>query len=188
MIKNLNRNNFLIALIFLSFLFITEANAQARRGHHELVRKRNVRVEHLPPHYETIVVHKNNYYYNKGFFYRRDPRGFTIVTAPVGARIRVLPGGYSTVKFGRFSYYYLNGAYYRYLPAERIFVVVENPGNENNQSNFDRVKLYDGSVVEGIFKSGSDSTISIKVNGEIKEIPINNIISITFAQSIPENN
>ena len=39
--------------------------------------------------------------------------------------------------------------------------------------------------LEGVFQSGTDSTITINVNGNMREIPIN---SITFAQSIQEDN
>ena len=182
-----NKNIFFTAVIFLSFLFLTEANAQVRREHREVERRRIVRVQHLPPHHETIVVHKRNYFYHNGYFYRREPRGYTIIGAPVGARIRVLPVGYTIVKFGGLSYYYLNGTYYNYIPSERVYVVVANPANISNpsNSNFDQVRLYDGSIVEGIFQSGTDSTITLKVNNEMREIPINNIISITFAGSIP---
>jgi hypothetical protein len=187
--KNLNKAVYFTAIVFLAFLFFAEANAQARRGHHETGRRRVIRVEHLPPHYETIVVRKNNYFYHNGFFYRKGPGGYVVIGAPVGARLRVLPIGYTIVKFGGLSYYYLNGAYYNYIPSENVYVVVNRPGSAPNvpSSNLDQVKLYDGSTIEGIFQSGTDSTITLKVNNEMREIPINNIISITFAQSIPDN-
>lgn len=183
---NFNKFLFLTGIIFFSVLFLTETNAQARREHQRIERRRAVRIEHLPPHYETIVVRKKNYYFHNGFFYGRGPRGYTVIGAPVGARIRILPLGYTMVRFGGLSYYYLNGAYYNYLPSENVYVVVNKPGNTPNipDNNLDQVKLYDGSVVEGIFQSGTDSTITIKVNSEIREIPISNIISITFAQAI----
>ncbi len=181
-----NKVIFLVGVVFLSILFLAETNAQAKRGHPKVERRRVVRVEHLPSHYETIVVHKKNYFYHNGFFYSSGPRGYVVIGAPLGARIRALPLGYSIVKFGGLSYYYLNGAYYNYIPSDNVYVVVNNPGNAPNapSSNLDQVKLYDGSTVEGVFQSGTDSTITLKVNNEIREIPINNIISITFAQSI----
>jgi hypothetical protein len=187
--KNLDKLAFFTMIIFLSFLFLAETNAQVRRGHHESGRRRTVRVEHLPSHYETIVVHKKNYFYHNGFFYNRGPGGYILIGAPIGARLRFLPAGYTIVKFGGLSYYYLNGAYYNYIPSENVYVVVNRPGNAPNapSSNLDQVKLYDGSTIEGIFQSGTDSTVTIKVNNEMREIPINNIISITFAQSIPDN-
>ena len=116
--------------------------------------------------------------------------GYILINAPIGARIRALPLGYTIVRFGGLSYYYLNGAYYNYIPSENVYVVVNKPGNALNlpSNNLDQVKLYDGSTVEGIFQSGTDSTITIEVNNEMREIPINNIISITFAQSISESN
>lgn len=188
--KNINKIVFLIGIVFLSFLFLSEANAQVRRGHRVVGRSRVVRVEHLPNHYETVVVRKNTYFYHNGFFFKRGPRGYAIIKPPIGARIRVLPLGYTIVKFGGLSYYYLNGAYYNYIPSENVYVVIEKPADASAAptNDLDQVKLYDGSTVEGIFQSGTDSTITIKVNDEIREIPINNIISITFAKSIPEDN
>ncbi len=187
--ENFNKVTLFIAIIFLLLLFLAETNAQVRRGHPKVERRRVARIEHLPPHYETIVVHKKNYFYHNGFFYNRGPRGYVVIGAPIGARLRVLPLGYTIVKFGGLSYYYLNGAYYNYIPSENVYVVVDRPGNPPNapSSNLDQVKLYDGSTIEGIFQSGTDSTITLKVNNEMREIPINNIISITFAQSIPDN-
>ena len=186
----LNKIVFFTGFLILSILFISETNAQARGGYHRIERRRVVRVQHLPPHYETIVVHKNNYFYNNGFFYRRGPRGYAVIGAPIGARIRVMPLGYSVIKFGGLSYYYLNGVYYNFIPSENVYVVVNKPRNAPNlpSSNLDQVKLYDGSTIEGVFQSGTDSTITIKVNEEMQEIPINNIISITFAQSISQSN
>ena len=188
--SKLNKAVFLAGIFIFSILFLAEVNAQVRREHPRAERRRAVRIEHLPHHYETIVVHRNNYFYHNGFFYRRGPRGYILINAPIGARIRALPLGYTIVRFGGLSYYYLNGAYYNYIPSENVYVVVNKPGNALNlpSNNLDQVKLYDGSTVEGIFQSGTDSTITIEVNNEMREIPINNIISITFAQSISESN
>ena len=185
----LKRIVFITGILIFSILFLTEANAQERREHPRSERRRTVRVEHLPPHYETVAVHRQNYFYNNGFFFRKGPRGYVAIGAPIGARIRVLPLGYTIIKFGGLSYYYLNGAYYNYIPSENVYVVVNKPGNAQvlPSSSLDQVKLYDGSVIEGIFQSGTDSTITIKVNDEMREIPINNIISITFAQSVSGN-
>jgi len=186
----LNKNDFLAGIIIFSFLFLVETNAQVRREHPRNERRRAVRVEHLPPHYETIVVNRNNYFYHNGSFFKRGPRGYVVIGAPLGARVRALPLGYTIINFGGLSYYYLNGAYYNYIPSENAYVVVNKPGNASvvSSSNLDQVRLYDGSIVEGIFQSGTDSTITIKVNNEIRKIPINNIISITFAQSISGSN
>ncbi len=185
-----NKIVFITGIFFFSIIFLAETNAQARRAHPRVEKRRVVRVEHLPPHYEAIVVHKNNYFYHSGFFYRKSPRGYIVIGAPIGARIRTLPLGYSVIKLGGLSYYYLNGAYYNYIPSENIYVVVNKPVNAPNlpSSNLDQIKLYDGSTVEGVFQSGTDSTVTIKVNDEMREIPISNIISITFAQSISQGN
>ncbi len=189
-ISYLNKIAFFAGIIIFSFLYLAEPNAQVRREHPRFERRRAVRVEHLPPNYETIVVHRKNYFYHNGSFYQRGSRGYVVIGAPIGARIGTLPLGYSIVKFGGLSYYYLNGAYYNYIPSENVYVVVNMPGNSPNvpENNLDHVKLYDGSVIEGIFQSGTDSTITIRVNNEMREIPINNIISINFAQSISGQN
>ena len=187
--KNYNKIVFYLSFIIILVLFAAKSNAQARRGH-PAVRRNVVRVEHLPGHYETVVVHKNKYFYNNGFFYKRGPRGYAIIHPPIGARIRILPRGYTIVKFGGLSYFYINGAYYNYIPTEKVYVVVDKPANVSNapDSNLDQVKMNDGSVLEGVFQSGTDSTITINVNGDMREIPINEINSITFAQSIQEDN
>ena len=187
--RNLKKVIFYLSFIIILVVFTAESNAQVRRGH-PVVRRKVVRVDHLPGHYETAMVHKNTYFYNNGFFYRRGPQGYAIIHPPIGARIRVLPRGYTIVKFGGLSYFYINGAYYNYIPAEKVYVVVDKPENVPNapSSNLDQVKMYDGSFLEGVFQSGTDSTITININGDMREIPINEINSITFAQSIQEDN
>jgi Family of unknown function (DUF6515) len=183
------RRIILIILLGLltSFTFFTETNAQARRMHAE--HRRAVRIAHLPPHYTNIVVGPRRYFYNGGIFYRRTRAGYAIVTAPIGARIAALPVGFVRLRIGRADYFYFNGVYYNYIPEDRVYVVVEKPAGAEDVSNLklDLVKMYDGSTLQGVFQSATDSTITFMVNNEDQVIPINSIISITFAPSIQDS-
>jgi hypothetical protein len=81
----------------------------------------------LPPGHRTINVVKKRYYYRKGVFYRKGPRGFAVVSPPVGARIGSLPSGYTRVRARGGIYYYRHGGFYRHYPRTRTYVVVAAP-------------------------------------------------------------
>ena len=83
-----------------------------------------------------------------------------------------------------------NGIYYNYLPGEGIYVVVQKPPNVDNPENLklDRIKLYDGSVLNGVFQGATDSTITLRMNDEDRVINIGDIISIKFAPTISDSN
>ncbi len=185
-------------LVILSVLFIAEANAQDRKTERRSevrarVERRNLtKVQREPQRYESIIVGKKNYFYNGGFYYRRGPRGYVRIGAPLGARIRVLPVGYLTMRLGPLSYYYYNGIYYNYLPSDNVYVVVDKPAGiqtpADNNSKFDIIKMYDGTTVEGIFQGATDSTVTISVNGQLRDIYIGDIKTIKFAKSIQSDN
>jgi Family of unknown function (DUF6515) len=177
----------LLMTIFMSFSFLNETNAQVRRV--RVIHRRPVRIEQLPPHYVNVVVGPRRFFYNRGIFYRRTRRGYTVVTAPIGARIGVLPVGFVRLRIGGAYYFYFNGVYYNYIPQDRVYVVVEKPSGADNVSELklDQLKMYDGSTLQGVFQSATDSTIIFNVNNEDRVIPINNIISITFAPSIQDS-
>ncbi len=176
-----------LALVLITTLmFFSETEAQRRRD--DKIRRDN-RAERVLPflhNYTRIAVGPRNYYYNAGTFYVRSRRGYSIIQAPVGARIRTLPVGFAQLSFGGLNYYYFNGTYFRYFPDQHVYIVVENPSNAQNVSNLklDQVKLYNGSVLYGIFQSGTDSTITLRVGNEDEDIYISDIISINFAPSI----
>jgi hypothetical protein len=179
-----------ILAVVLSFGFSSETNAQIIRGHIGIgigIRA-HARVARLHPNYLSIYVGPRRYYYDAGYFYVRGRDGYNVVAAPVGARIRALPAGYVTVRFDGINYYYFNGVYYSYLPEEETYVVVEKPSGVPNNENMklDRVRLNNGSVVEGVFQGATDNSITIKVGDENRDINISDIVSITFAPTIDE--
>jgi hypothetical protein len=81
----------------------------------------------LPPGHRTVTVAKKKYFYRKGVYYRKGPRGFAVVSAPLGAQIASLPPGYTRVRARGGVYYYRNGGYYRHYPRRRTYVVVAAP-------------------------------------------------------------
>ena len=82
-------------------------------------------VSHLPRGYHSFRMGKREYYHHQGLFYRRSPRGFIVIGAPIGAVIAALPLGFSTVIVAGTTFYYYDGVYYRHVPAG--YMVVEPP-------------------------------------------------------------
>lgn len=178
----------IILMGLITFLiFMNEANAQVRRVRIE--HRRAVRVEHLPRNYVNVAVGPRRYFYHGGIFYSRVGKSYTIVRAPLGARIAVLPVGYARIRIGGLDYFYFHDVYYRYIPADRVYVVVEKPAGAENVSDLklDQLKMYDGTTLQGVFQSATDSTITFEVDNENRVIPINNVISINFAPSIQDS-
>jgi len=136
-----------------------------------------------PAGYRTIVTHGRNYYYYRGVYYMRGPFGFVVVRGPVGARVAVLPAGNISMYAGSGVYYYCYGTYYRYDPLERVYIVVEPPLKEvsADETGLDEVKLIDGTTLRGIYIGGTAEKIQFEVNGEVREIPVADIVSMNFA-------
>lgn len=177
---------FLVAIL----LFISEDNAQVRRRRVE-VRKVALPVMFVPNlhNYTSVVVGSKRYFFEGGTFFVRSRGGFKVVSAPIGARIRVLPVGFTILRIGGLDYYYYNGVYYNFLPDQNVYVVVEKPAVVNKVTNLklDQVKLYNGSVINGIFQGATDSTITIRVGNHNQDINITDIISIYFAPTISDS-
>lgn len=180
-----------LLVVVLSLGFLSETNAQIIRGHIGIGigLGGHVRVARPHPNYLSIYVGPRRYFYDDGYFYTRGRAGYVVVGAPIGARIRALPAGYLTFQVGGINYYYFNGAYYSYLPDEETYVVVQKPAGApatTENMKLDQVKLNDGTTVEGVFQGATDSSITIKVGYENREINISEIVSITFAPTIDE--
>jgi hypothetical protein len=107
----------------------------------------------------------------------------------IGARFNILPFGYTAFWLDGLEYFYCNGNYYQYYPADRVYVVVNKPAGADKVSNlkFDQVHLYDGSTLEGIFESATDSTVTLKIGDKNHDININDIVSINFAPSVQDS-
>ncbi len=183
-----NKMAFILTVtLFISLSLFSQSHAQGRRNHPE--RMYQPRVDHRSQNYVRVDVGSKRYFYRNGSFYRRTRWGFNVIAAPIGARIRVLPYGFVTYRFGGLDYFYYNGIYYNYLPDQNVYVVVQKPANTDNNSNLklDQVKLYNGSVMYGIFQGATDSTITLRVGNQDQDINISNIISINFAPSISDS-
>jgi hypothetical protein len=194
--KYLNYKSLALTLILafiVLFTFSSETNAQIIRGRIGIgIRVRepaHVRVEHVPHNYISVYVGPRRYYYDEGAWYMRGRAGYTVVAAPVGARIKALPAGYVTLQFGGTNYYCYNGVYYTYIPDQETYVVVEKPVGAETTSDmkYDEVKLYDGSIVEGVFQGATVNSVTIKVGDQNREINISDIKSITFAPTISDD-
>lgn len=62
----------------------------------------------------NLRVYDGEYYYDEGVFYLKGNGGYTVVSAPIGAKIKTLPAGYETVSVddaGAKNYYY-GGVFY----------------------------------------------------------------------------
>jgi hypothetical protein len=155
-----------LLIMVVTFTFLADVNAQGRHG--SFGRGGNLR--HLPHH--SVGIHHVHYF-----------------TPHIGSRIRVLPFGYRSLWFGGIPYYYFDGIYYQYFPTDKVYVAVDKPSGTDNVPDlkFDQVKLYDGSTLEGVFESATDSTITLRITGENHSIKINDIVSITFAPSIQDS-
>jgi hypothetical protein len=189
-----------LALISTSvFLLSMETSAQIRQRNRESVQQRTV-VRNVPrrvtvrsvrplQNYAKGSVAGRNYFYRGGAFYRRDRSGYHVIVAPFGARVAFLPPGYRMFRFGALDYYYFNGIYYNYLPDQNVYVVVQKPANVNNAETLklDQIKLYDGSILNGVFQGATDSTVTLLVNDENRVLNIGDIISIQFAPTISDS-
>lgn len=134
-------------------------------------------VRHVPRGHTRIVVGGHPYYYHAGIYYVSGPSGYVVVPAPLGAKVTVLPTGYEVVYIAGTAYYRYYGTYYRYDPVESVYVVAEPP---ELPPTADVVHLIDGRELEGRFVGGTPATVDFAVDGEVREIPIAEIVSITF--------
>jgi hypothetical protein len=185
----------LIFTLIISAVFIFSLNTFGQHRERGAVWQRNaprhvmVRPVPLMRNYARVQVPGRNYFYRDGSFYRRDRLGYHIIAAPIGARVGFLPFGYLMFRFGALDYYYYNGIYYNYLPGENCYVVVQKPADVNNPENLklDQIKLYDGSILNGIFQGATDSTVTLRMNDQDRVVNIGDIISIQFAPTISDN-
>ena len=172
----------IVSLICIGLSAVTTtAQAQRRRGVVR-VRRHAAVIVTLPRERTKVRVGGREFYYSRGVFYRTGPRGYITVPAPIGARIRVLPDGYSTVTIAGgplFAYY---GTYYRYDPVDKSYVVVNPPGKDQAPvQTQDIVEMVDGTTLEGTFMGGNSTTIQFQTQDSLRELPIDQIISIKFA-------
>jgi uncharacterized protein YgiM (DUF1202 family) len=66
----------------------------------------------LPLGYAAIMLSNSLYYYYSGSFFRKDPGGYVVINAPVGAVVPSLPAGYNFLFIDGVRYYTYEGNYY----------------------------------------------------------------------------
>ncbi|MFA0791063.1 DUF6515 family protein [Microbulbifer echini] len=81
----------------------------------------------LPREHVRVAVGGRPYYYHGGHFYRHSPRGYVVVSAPLGASVVTLPASAVPVQVGGLTYYQYADSYYQWIPANRSYVVVAPP-------------------------------------------------------------
>jgi hypothetical protein len=104
-----------------------------------------------------------DHYYDEGVFYLKGNGGYTVVSAPLGAKVKTLPSGYETVTIddkGTKNYYY-GGAFY-----------------EKRSDGYVVVAPVAGTIVERVSEGGEE----VKM-GEITYVKLGE----TFFQPIREN-
>lgn len=90
------------------------------------------RITHkIPAGHARVSVGPKRYHFHAGVFYKRGPRGYAVVRAPLGAVIMHLPVGYHTMIVAGATYFLFAGVYYR--RASSGYVVVEAPRPESVQ-------------------------------------------------------
>jgi len=86
---------------------------------------REVIVKTLPHGSRTVVLNRERYHTHGGRFYRYTPRGYLLVSPPLGTIVADLPFGFLRVSFGGLDYFVHDNIFYRYTP--RGYRVVETP-------------------------------------------------------------
>jgi hypothetical protein len=100
---------------------------QWREDHDEHSHRHHRKVYVLPTRSIRIEVNGRPYRYHRGRFYCHDGLGYSIVTAPVGARVAAIPDDHQTVIVDGVVYHYYDGAFYKGGPAGFEVVPVPVP-------------------------------------------------------------
>jgi hypothetical protein len=160
-----------------------DLRAQRReRGEREQRRgRRPAVVVRTPVEHARVVVGSNEYHYAHGVFYRPGPKGFIAIRGPIGARVQVLPVGYISLQIGGAPFFFYYGTYYQLDPVTREYLVVAPPPGAPTVPGLDKIDLITGETVNGTFVGGTQNTVQVDVNGRVRQIPIEQIVSIVFA-------
>ena len=118
-----------VSVLMMTCLFAGSTAFADPPGRHVVTHRHKAQhgrvVARLPVGHYRIHARGANYYYHRGAFYRKRPKGFVVVAAPVGAIISAPSVGFSTVIVHGSLYYLYGGVYYRKVSAG--FMVVEAP-------------------------------------------------------------
>ncbi len=135
-------------------------------------------IRQLPRGYTKAAFGGKMFFHRDGIFYRPTPGGYVAITGPVGYRVNRIPALAVKVRIGPVEFYYHYGTYYRYVPEERVYVVV-NPERDFGR---DTLTLIDGRMYYGQFLRGDSRSVDFRTGGEILEIGVQDILSLTFAR------
>jgi hypothetical protein len=164
----------------LAFAQRPDAKDQHRQRGRERARRPVLVVTPRADH-TRVVVGRKEYSYAHGVFYRPGPKGYMAIRGPIGARIKVLPAGYLTFVVGGAPYYFYFGTYYNLDPVRHEYVVVAPPPGAPTVAGLDQVELVTGETVNGTYLGGTQTLIQMNVEGRIRQIPIEQVVSIVFA-------
>ncbi len=84
-------------------------------------------IDRLPFHRPPIHFRHNDYYFQRGTWYRPSGSRFIITVPPIGIVVPILPPFYATVWARGIPYYYANDVYYTWRPNLNGYVVTEAP-------------------------------------------------------------
>ena len=105
------------------------------------------------------------YYYDEGVFYLKGNGGYTVVSAPLGAKIKTLPSGYETVSVddaGTKNYYYGGAFYEKSGDGYKVVAPLAGTVVENISEGGEEVKMGDITYI----KFGETYFQPIKENGK----------------------
>jgi hypothetical protein len=74
-----------------------------------------------------IHFRNNNYFFQRGIWYRPSGSRFTVVIPPIGITVPILPPFYTTLWVGNIPYYYANDVYYTWQASRNGYVVTKPP-------------------------------------------------------------
>jgi hypothetical protein len=135
-----------------------------------------------PPAERTrVVVGSAEYHYAHGVFYRAGPKGYVAIRGPIGARIKTLPVGYVSMTIGEAPFFFYYGTYYQLDQPTNEYVVVPPPPGAPTVAGLDKFDLISGETVNGTYLGGTSSVVRVDVGGKVREIPLEQIVSIVFA-------
>ncbi len=84
-------------------------------------------IDRLPFHRPPIHFRNNDYFYQRGVWYRPSGSRFVIAVPPIGIIVPMLPPFYATVWARGIPYYYANDVYYTWRPSLNGYMVTEPP-------------------------------------------------------------
>jgi hypothetical protein len=172
----------LILMILIGILAIQQPELLAQRKERKGRKVRSAAVVVNPPSDRTrVLVGAKEYHYAHGVFYRPGPKGYLAIRGPIGARIRTLPLGYVSLELRGAPFFFYYGTYYQFDAPTNGYIVVSPPQGAPTVPGMDKVDLISGETINGTYLGGTQSTVQMDVGGEVREISVEQIISIVFA-------